>query len=462
MHQDARYGAPTASCEAVADDRPALRRRILDLALPALIEQVLMTLVSMADLIMVGRLGPWAITAVGLSTQPTFVAMSVFIAINVGATALVARFSGAGDKEDVSLVTRQAMMIALIMGIVLGTVGYVYAREILLWMGAEDIVLGPGMDYFRIVCLGMPAWAVTISLAAALRGTGDTRTPMAVNTLANLVNVIGNYALINGVWGFPRLEVAGAAVSTTFSRVVACAYMLYHIAKGDKNIKISRGDSFRFNWPIVKRMLRVGIPAALEQGVLRSGQMMFARIVSSLGYLTYAAHQIGINIEGLSFTPAMAFQIASTTLVGQYLGAKDPDRAERAALETARLGVLAGVCTFIVMFFFGRYLALMYTDDETVIGLAAGVLRIIAVVQPLMIANFILLGGLRGAGDTRWTLIITLVGFWGLRVLTAYLFALRLGMGLYGAWLAMALDMAGRCTLSYLRFRAGRWKHIRV
>jgi putative MATE family efflux protein len=439
-----------------------LRKQILGLAFPALIEQTLMTLVSMADMIMVGRLGPWAITSVGLSNQPTFVAMSVFIALNVGATALVARFVGAGEKEEASKVARQALMIALIMGIVLGFIGYSYARDILLFMGAEDDVIGPGMEYFRVVCMGMPAWAVTISLTAALRGTGDTKTPMTVNILANLVNVVGNYLLINGHFGFPRLEVKGAAVATTFSRLVACVYMLYHIGKGDKNIKISRGDSFRFDLGIIKRILNIGIPAALEQAVMRSGQMTFARIVSSFGTNTYAAHQIALNIEGFSFTPGMAFQIAATTLVGQSLGAKDPDRAERVGYETVKIGALVGCVTFALYFFFGKYFAYLYTDDAAVISMASGALKIIALVQPFMISNFILMGGLRGAGDTRWTLYITMAGFWGLRVVTAYLLAIKAGMGLYGAWIGTALDMAGRCTLSFLRFRAGGWKYIRV
>lgn len=451
-----------APCEALVDDTPALRRQIFDLAIPALIEQTLMTLVSMADMIMVGRLGPWAITSVGLSNQPTFVAMSVFIALNVGATALVARFVGAGDKEEASKVARQALMIALFMGIILGVVGYVCARDILLFMGAEDDVIGPGMDYFRVVCMGMPFMAVTISLAAALRGTGDTKTPMTVNILANAVNVVWNYILIYGHFGFPRLEVKGAAVATTLSRVVACGYMLYHIAKGDKNIKISRGDSFRFDLGIIKRILNIGIPAALEQAVMRSGQMTFARIVSSFGTITYAAHQIAINIEGFSFTPGMAFQIAATTLVGQCLGAKAPDKAERVGWETVRIGALTGILTFGIYFFFGKYFVYLYTDDATVISLASGVLKIIALIQPFMLANFILMGGLRGAGDTRWTLYITMAGFWGLRVGAAYLLAIKMGMGLYGAWIGMAMDMTGRCVLSFLRFRAGGWKYIRV
>ncbi|HHY12108.1 MAG TPA: MATE family efflux transporter [Firmicutes bacterium] len=448
--------------EDLVEDTPALRSQIINLALPALIEQTLMTLVSMADMIMVGRLGPWAITAVGLSNQPMFVAMSVFIALNVGATALVARFVGAGEPEEASKVARQALMIAVIMGFILAVIGLSSAGGILHFMGAEEDVIGPGTEYLRVVCMGLPVWAVSISLTAALRGAGDTRTPMTVNIVANLVNVVGNYLLIYGHLGLPRLGVKGAGVATTISRAVACALMLSKVIKGDKVIKISRGDSFKFDSGIIKRILNVGIPAALEQVVMRSGQMTFARIVSSFGTITYAAHQIAINIEGFSFTPGFSFSIASTTLVGQCLGAKNPDRAERVGWEAVRIGAFTGIATGIVYFFFGKYFAYLYTDDATVMALAAGALKIIALVQPFMLSNFILMGGLRGAGDTRWTLYITMAGFWGLRVVTAYLLAIKMGMGLYGAWIGMALDMVGRATLAGLRFRAGGWKHTRV
>ena len=308
-----------------------------------------MTFVSMADMIMVGRLGPWAITSVGLSNQPMFVAMSVFIALNVGATALVARFVGAGEPHEASKVAKQALMIAVIMGVVLAAVSVSFAGEILHFMGAEEDVIGPGTSYLKVVCLGLPVWAVTISLTAALRGAGDTRTPMTVNIVANLVNVVGNYLLIYGHLGLPRLEVKGAAVATTISRIVASILILAKVLKGGKVIKITVRDSFKFDMPIIKRILNVGIPAAIEQAVMRSGQMTFARIVSSFGTNTYAAHQIALNIEGFSFTPGMSFQIASTTLVGQSLGAKN--RQGRASgWEAVRIGAIVGVFTGLMYF----------------------------------------------------------------------------------------------------------------
>ncbi|MGI6627573.1 MAG: MATE family efflux transporter [Bacillota bacterium] len=446
----------------LVEDRAAIRKKIINLALPALVEQTLMTMVSMADMIMVGRLGPWAIAAVGLSSQPMFVAMSVFIALNVGATALVARFVGAGEPDEASKVARQALMIAVIMGLALAVIGVSFSGQILHFMGAEEDVIGPGTGYLKVVCLGLPVWAVTISLTAALRGAGDTRTPMTVNIVANLVNVIGNYLLIHGHLGLPRLEVTGAGLATTISRVVASVLILTKVLKGGKVIKISIHDSFRFDSQIIKRILNVGIPAAIEQVVMRSGQMTFARIVSSLGTNTYAAHQIALNIEGFTFTPGMSFQIASTTLVGQSLGARNPDRAEQVGWEAVRIGASIGVIVGILYFAFGSQLAHLYTDDPAVTALAAGALKIIALSQPFMISMFILIGGLRGAGDTRWTLLITMLGFWGIRVVTAYFLAIRLNLGLYGAWIGMALDMVVRSVLGVLRFRAGGWKHTRV
>ncbi|HOB31139.1 MAG TPA: MATE family efflux transporter [Bacillota bacterium] len=444
------------------EDSASIRKHVFELAIPALVEQILLTLISMVDMIMVGRLGPWAITSVGLSNQPMMLAMAVFIAINVGATALVARFVGAGDAKEASNVARQSLMIAVSMGVVLMILGLIFAPNILLFMGAEHDVIGPGTQYLRIVCLSIPMWAVSISLTAALRGAGDTRTPMVVNITANLVNILFNYLLIFGNLGFPRMEVAGAAAATSLSRLVACILMLSRVFKGDKIIKITIHDSFAFDSEIIKRILNIGVPAALEQLVLRTGQMAFAKIVSSFGTVTYAAHQVALNIEGLSFAPGTAFQIASTTLVGQSLGAKNPDKAERIGWETAKVGALVGVFVGVIYFFFGGYIAYLYTDDLTVIHLAETALKLIAISQPFMISQFTFTGALRGAGDVKWTLIITMAGFWGIRVLTAYILAIRLNLGLMGAWIGMALDMIVRCILAAMRFRTGHWKYIRV
>lgn len=439
-----------------------MRRRILNLALPSLAEMTLMTLVSMADMIQVGRLGPWAITSVGLSNQPIFIAMSVFMSLNVGATAIVARSIGAKKTDEAFATARQALVMASMFGVVLGALGMWFAPSLLRMMGAEADIMVPGTGYLRIVAAGLVFQGATVSLNASLRGAGDTRTPMSVNIVANLVNVVGNFILINGYLGFPRLEVAGAALATTFSRLVALVLVLRKVFGHKGAIKMSLHDSFRPDPAVLKRIFGVGLPAAMEQMVMRSGQMTFARIVASLGTVTYAAHQVALNIEGLSFTPPMSFQTASTTLVGQSLGARNPERAIRMGREAQKLALLTACGTGALLFFCGRYIAYPYTDDPVVISLTANVLKIIAYAQPFMASNFVLVGALRGAGDTKWTMYITMAGVWGVRVVSAYLLVIKMGRGLYGAWIAMALDMTIRAVLVNARFKAGHWTRIRV
>lgn len=443
-------------------DASAIRKRIVNLAIPTLIESGLMTLVSMADMIMVGRLGPWAITSVGLSNQPMFIALSVFMALNVGATAMVARAIGAGDQSEASKVARQALTLAVTLGAVMGLLGFVFARDILLLMGARDDVIGPGTAYFKIVAIGLVFQGGAVSIGAALRGAGDTRTPMEANTVANIVNVIGNWLLIYGHLGFPRLEVVGAAIPTTLSRAVSCFLILRKVFSGNSIIKMSFSDSFLPDRHTMNRLLKVGLPAAGEQLVMRSGQMVFARIVSSFGTVTYAAHQVALNLEGLSFTPAQAFQTATTALVGQSLGAGDPARAEKVGWEARKVGLVLALIAALIFFFLGRYVVLLYTDDPSVISMSSGVLKLMALAQPFLVTNFITAGALRGAGDTRWAMYITFCGVWGVRVVVAYLLAIRLNMGLYGAWVGMVLDMAARTGLLTLRYRSGHWKKIKV
>lgn len=446
----------------LSGEHAGIRGRIVKLAMPALAEMMLMTLVSMADMIMVGRLGPWAIASVGLSNQPLFVAMSVFMSLNVGATALVARAIGAGNPEEAFRAARQALVLAAAIGAVLAAVGVVFARGILLAMGAEADVVGPGTAYFRIVAAGFVFQGAAMSLNSSLRGAGDTRTPMSVNIAANVVNLIGNWILIYGNLGFPRLEVVGAAIPTFAARAVAFLLVFVKVLRHRVAIRMSLTDSFRPDRKTVGRIFRIGLPAAAEQLAMRTGQLVFARIVSSFGTVTFAAHQVALSVESLSFNPPQAFQIATTALTGQSLGAGKPDLAMQVGREARFLGILLSVLTGGVLFFLGRYVVLLYTDDPAVIEMSTMALRMVALAQPFLATAFILAGALRGAGDTRWTFLITTISVCGVRLAAAYLLAIVLRMGLMGAWIGMCLDLVTRAVLIDLRFRAGHWTRIKV
>ncbi|HXL03663.1 MAG TPA: MATE family efflux transporter [Bacillota bacterium] len=442
------------------DSTPALRKRVLELAGPSLVEMALVTFVNMADMIMVGRLGPAAIAAVGLTNQPVFFAMAAFIALNVGTTAVIARAIGAGDDDVASDAMRQSLILVVIMGLAVSVLGFVFAGHVLEFMGAEPDVLPMGVSYMKIIASGGVFMVVSMSLTAALRGAGDTKSPMKANMVANVSNVIGNYLLIYGKFGFPKLGVAGAALATTIARSIAFFLLLKVVISGNSHLHL-RGP-FRLNRELLERIIRVGMPSAVEQIVLRGGQLVYVKIVAGFGTTVIAAHQIGMNIMNLSFMPGTAFAIAATTLVGQGLGAGMPDLAEDWARETRRMGTVVSCCMALLFILFGKYIAMLYTNDPEVIARTAVVLRILGLVQPAQSTQFILAGGLRGAGDTKWPLYSTAIGVWVFRVAVGYLLAVVMGMELVGAWMGMAVDQLARSTIIAFRFRSGKWKMAKV
>ncbi|MBS3938171.1 MAG: MATE family efflux transporter [Peptococcaceae bacterium] len=304
--------------------------------------------------------------------------------------------------------------------------------------------------------------SVKIILNGVLRGAGDMKTPMRVNIIANLINVVGNYLLIFGHFGFPALGVAGAGYATLFSRFVAMLLVVGVFFSGKCVLCLRLKDSWRPDLAVMRRILRVGLPASGEQLTMRFGMMLFARIVAGLGTVPYAAHLLAINIEGISFTPGMGFAMASTTLVGQALGAGRPDLAKKFGLEARQLAMMFMGTVGIILFLFPAHLLRLYTNDPEVVRLGVICLRIIALVQPMMASNFVMMGSLRGSGDTRFVMFITLIGIWGVRVTLANLLVNYLGWGLTGAWIAMSLDQVTRGLCAYWRFNHGGWQDARV
>ena len=436
---------------------------VVRIAWPSLIELTLTQLTSMVDLMMVGGLGPWAITAVGLSVQPRFLSMTMFIAMNVGATALVARYRGAGKPERANEVLRQALLLSLILSVLCGAAGYIYADRLIAFMGAADAeTLAGGTVYLRIQMLTLPIFAVTSTITAALRGVGHTRVAMAYNITANVVNVIFNYLLINGHYGFPRLEVAGASLATSIGQVAPFIMAFAVILRGRHYLHLRYSAGFRLQWQHLYNIFNIGIPSMIEQLAMRAGAIIYVRTVASLGTLAYATHQIGMNIQALSFMTGQAFAVSATSLVGQSLGKKRSDMAQSYSNHTRRLGLIISVILGIVFFFFGRQIVSLYTDEPEIIAQGARILKMVALVQPAQSSQFILAGALRGAGDTRATAVVTFLTVLLVRPSLAILAINGLGWGLDGAWVALLIDQLLRSGLILLRYRSGRWKKVRI
>jgi putative MATE family efflux protein len=231
--------------------------------------------------------------------------------------------------------------------------------------------------------------------------------------------------------------------------------------RGRAGIRL-RLAGLRPDWHLIRRILHVGLPTGMEQILFRSGHMVYARMLAELGTIAYAANQVAMNALSISFMPGFGFALAATTLVGQGLGARDPEGAQRRGYTAYRLG--AGLMTVMgtIVVLFPEQLIGFFTEEAGVIAVGSQPLRLVGLVQPLLAAAMVFAGGLRGAGDTRYPMVITGACIWGLRVPLAYLFGLVMGWGLLGAWSAMAIDFGLRGVLNFLRFRSGGWKTANV
>lgn len=455
--------------------KPRARRRGLDLAKhtveqnlwilagPLIAERLLRAVVDAADMAMVGRVGAASVTAVGLSNQISMIAMGVFDAIRVGTMAVVARRIGAGRDDEAQKTLRQSLLIAAAIGTLSFLLFSVYAGASLRLMGAEDDVVAQGIRYFRWKGLSLLFEYVTMTFAASLRGSGDTRLPMYVGVMVNLLNLTGNYLLIGGNLGFPRLGTEGAGIATAFARLSGMVFIVLLTSLGTNPLRRWSKGSFRPDREALGAVLKIGLPASGERLILRGAQILYARAIAGLGTNAYAAHQIAIRIESFSLTVGFSFGAATTALVGQYLGFGDKAKAEGAARKAERLAAVAMGCAGIGLFLGANtIMRLFIPDNEAVIRMGTAVLRIVAVAQPFMASNRVLAGGLRGAGDTRWTMLITGFSAWLFRVVVTYLLVSVFNLGLNGAWYAMVGDLILRAALFRWRFGTGKWKEITV
>ncbi len=435
---------------------------VLFLAFPVVVENISQTLLGVVDMYFVGKLGPAAIASVGITNMLMNVYIAIFFAVGIGTTAIVARSVGAKRYNLVGQAVQQSIIIGVILGIAAGTINLLFSKQILSLLGAEASVMKVVLPYFRIVSVPSIFLSLMIVISSALRGKGDTRTPMKIAIMANVINAILDYFLIFGIFGLPGFGVAGAAMATTISRMISAIFLLTIIKKdfGVEGSKWYRG--FRYNASMFKSIMRVGAPAGMEKLFMRFGQLVYMGLIIKIGTEAYAAHSVGGTIETLAYVPAMGFTVAASTLVGQNLGAERPDLAFKYGMAAYLMGGgLMGIMG-IVFYFFGGFLASIFTDNLVIIELLGRAFKIMGPFEVFVAMTLIITGALQGAGDTRFPMMITFVGIWIFRVLGIYILAIRMDMGLIGAWIAIVIDLVVRGSILMIRFLRGKWKHIKV
>jgi putative MATE family efflux protein len=447
------------------------RLNVFWLALPAVGEQLLNTLVGLVDVFLVGNLSveasaqlgygsATALTAAGLGNQFTWLMMVLFMAVGVGASALVARAVGARDEASLLRIVRQTFVLAALVGLVATAAGLLLAAGFLSLVAVPEEARAVSTAYIQINAAAfLPAVFLLVG-TACMRASGDTRTPLWVMLGVNAVNVVVSWLLVNGQLGMPTLGVEGAALGSALARTLGGLAIIGLLLRGHGKLRLI--PELRPDGEMLRRLSRIGLPTAGEQFAFQAALLIFVRFVTGLGTTVYAAHNITITIESLSFLPGMGYAAATGALVGQALGARDPRQAERYAYEGLLQGGLMMATLGVVMFLFPAPIVALFSNDPAVIAAAAPILRAAGLMQPSLAGSFIVLGALRGAGDTRWPLFSRILTTWVMRLPLVFLLVGVLDLGLAGIWLAMATDFTLQAILALWRFSSGRWQRIEL
>jgi putative MATE family efflux protein len=447
----------------------SIRRQVLRLSGPVLVEQSLLYLVGLSDTVLTGRyLEADHLAAVTVATYLLWFLGSLLTIVSVGATALVARLFGAGQRGAAARIAEQAMSMALFVGVAALAAGWVAAPTLARVLNLEGRSAEAAALFLRIVLAVTPLLACTTVGIACLRGAGDTRTGMSVMILVNAINVALSWSLVRGIGPVPAVGFAGIALGTACGEAVGGLVVLAILARGRSGLRIAPGGMVPA-WGEIGRILRISLPAAGESLTNIVCQLWFLSLINRLGPLATAAHGVAIRCESIAFLTVTAFSVAASTLTGQYLGAGRPDLARRAVTTAWGLGVLVlSLLGVVVASQAGAMFELFLGGRQpAVTALGVPVLRVVAFALPALATINVLSGALRGAGDTRWPWVIVVCGYLAVRLPLTYLLATPAtgegpGWGLYGAWIAMFADLCVRGVLVAARFLQGGWSRTRI
>lgn len=427
------------------------------LAWPAITANLLASLVGVVDMKIVGALGAPAVAAVTTGNRIFFILQALLMAITAGTTALVARAWGAGDRGEAERVTRASLWLCIGVALAMSALALAVPERLagVFRVGPEAVTLAA--VFIRWHAPFQIAFGVFFALGAALRAAGDTRTPLWIGALTNVVNVALAYTLVYGKLGLPSLGVAGAALAGGVAFAVGALVMAGLWARGRLLLRRSGSVAEAFADGRLGRIVEIGYPAGVEQMVWQGGFVAFLWIVSLYGTGAYAAYGIGVSLLSFSFVIGFGFSIAAGTLVGQSLGAADPAGATRAGWRAMRLSVAAMTAFGLAIVLAARPLARLMIDDDRVVDLTVAFIYVLGSVQPLMAIEAALGGALRGAGDTRFPLLAVASGLLGARVPLAAGFAWR-GWEVEWIYAALIADYVVKAVLLTGRFRSGRWQ----
>jgi len=434
------------------------RRAVLALALPIVGSDLLQRGVNVVDALLVGRLGAAELAAVGLSQLLLMFVMALVYGLGVGATVMVAFHTGATDARRRALAARTVLLIGAAATLCLGLAGVLFSPRVARFMGAEGRLLDLTLEYLRVTWYLFAAYVYLHLMSAIFQGVGDTRTPLRAMVWVNVLHILLAIPLIFGLWGLPRLGVSGAALASGLSEGVGAGWLLWQAVR--------RGvfGARRSGWSPqeLRRMLRVGVPAMGERLITHGMQVVYARIVIHFGVAAYAAHQVGLNIESLSFLPGLGFAKAATALVGQRLGAQDVEGARRSARQANLVGLAIMSAWGGAFVLFPHVWVAFFTPDPEVLAYSVPLMSVMGILQPPLAVAMVISGALRGAGETHVVLAAAVLGGWCVRLPLAYFAGVVGTLGVNAVWATMILDWIVRSGIVSWRFARLQLKEVRL
>nr|WP_206154710.1 MATE family efflux transporter [Clostridium beijerinckii] len=431
-----------------------------------MIEQTFVMLLGTCNTMMAGHIGEQAVSAIGMVDSINNMFISFFAALSVGATVVVAQQIGRNKPKKANETAKQAIISGILVSLIITLLLWIFRIKLInvLYGSAEELVKIDAKLYLEFTLLTYPFIAIEQIANGILRGCGDTKTPMQITIFMNLINIILGYTLIFGIntLSIPSFGIAGAAVAIAIARLIGTLIIMLVLFRGSKIIKLKNIFPFKFDMEIQKNIFNIGIPAGMEQVIFNAGKLIVQMFIVTMGTASIAANAISSSIAIMINVPGNSLCLAATTFVGQYVGRNDIKGAKSTLIYLTKFGTICLVSLGLIFIPISKWLASLYTNVPEVINISSTLTRSNSIALIAWGISFILSSGLKGAGDTRYTMLTAFIGMWIFRIFAGYILGIVLGIGVLGIWIAMYIDWIVRGLMYCVRLRGNNWLKHRI
>lgn len=434
-------------------------REIGRIAAPAITGLSSQMIVSLVNTAMIGRLENTQVqlAAMGLGFLATWAITSMFSSLSTGTHVLAARRHGEGKSVEVGEVLNNSLFLCLVLGIIVGFLGYFFSYEIIGFFSKDDAVTRAGAGYMKYHFLGLPFFLLIVSYRGFFYGIGHTKIFMFSAIIINVFNIVFNYLFIFGALGFPRMELAGAGIGGALGLALGWVFFFTVTFLKDYRKQYQYYARFRLSAETIKQIVKISVPVSFQNILILFGFLLFVAITGIIGIIDQAASQVVISALFISMMPCFGFGIAAQTLVGQSIGRKDYQAARTYGYETAKLGTMFTIVIGFIFVVFPDWILVVITTSGDVAQVARPVLQAAGIAQVFYGAGIIIASALQAGGATMYVMIIEVITHWVLFLPLSYIFGVTLGGGILGAWLALPVYIVSYTTLNLLKFRSSHW-----